>query len=139
MIAKKILIILPKTEIEKPIINDLIKYYDLTIKLIRAKITPEEEGYILIDVIGAEDDIKKGMTFLSTLNIEIQDANKGLQWHDDKCTQCGNCISHCPTNSLSMIDREIMKFNFDKETCIECLNCIRNCPHGAFSSIFEQK
>ncbi|MBU3914628.1 4Fe-4S binding protein [bacterium] len=139
MIVKRILIILPKTEIEKPIVNDLIKYYDLTIKIIRAKITPEEEGYILIDIIGAADDIERGMKFLDTLNIHIQDANKGLQWNEEKCTCCGNCLSHCPTASLTFVDRVIMKFNFNKETCIECLNCIKNCPYGAFSSIFEQK
>ena len=139
MKSKKVLIILPKTEIKKPIVNDLIKYYDLTIKIIRAKITPEEEGYILIDIIGAGDDIEKGLTFLGTLNIRIQDAERGLQWSEAHCTHCGNCLSHCPSGSLSMIDRVQMQFNFDKETCIECLNCIKNCPYGAFSSVFEQK
>jgi len=139
MKSKKVLIILPKTEIEKPIVNDLIKYYDLTIKIIRAKITPEEEGYILINIIGAADDIERGITFLNTLNIQMQDAERGLQWHEDHCVHCGNCLSHCPTGSLSFIDRVTMQFNFNKETCIECLNCIQNCPHGAFSSIFEQK
>ena len=139
MISKKVLIVFPKTEFEKPIVNDLIKYYAVTIRIIRAKITPEEEGYMLIDIIGEEKHIDLAMTFLNTLDIHIQEANKGLQWESERCAHCGNCLSHCPTGALSIVDRVTMEVRFDKDLCIECLNCIKNCPHGACSSIFEQK
>ncbi len=136
MITKKVFLYFPKSETEKPIVYHLVKDYNLIINIFRAKITPEEEGYLLIDMTGSEEDIRRGLEFVGTFDVIINGKNKGLYHDSDKCTHCGNCLSHCPTKALHVEDRATRKVVFDESICIECLACIKNCPFGACISIF---
>jgi L-aspartate semialdehyde sulfurtransferase ferredoxin len=136
MITKRILLVFPKTEADKPLVNDLIRYYNLTINIIRARISHEEEGHLLIDILGSQKDIQKGLKFIRSLDITINETNKGLQWDRSSCVQCSNCVTHCPTDALYIKDRKTMEIDFNEDLCIECLSCIKNCPYGSCSSLF---
>jgi len=136
METKKLYLFFPKSETEKPIIYHLVKDYNLIINIFRAKITPEEEGYLVIDVTGKEEDIEKSIEFIKKSKVKVNETNKGLQRDVNKCTHCGNCLSHCPTKALHIKDFNLRKVEFDEVLCIECLACVKNCPFGACSSIF---
>lgn len=136
MITKKVLLYFPKCETEKPIVYRLVKDYNLMINIFRAKVTPEEEGFLLLDITGSEEDYQKCIDFLKTFDVEINETLKGVHWDAEKCTQCSNCIPHCPTNALYISDRPRMSITFDSDKCIECLSCIRNCPFNACISLF---
>ncbi|MFC1815287.1 NIL domain-containing protein [Thermodesulfobacteriota bacterium] len=136
MITKKLLLYFPECETEKPIVYRLVKDYNLMINIFRAKVTPDEEGYLVLDVTGSEEDIEKGLDYVKTFDVEINETQRGVRWDQEKCTFCGNCIPHCPTTALHFKDRRSMEVNFDSSQCIECLNCIENCPFEACSSLF---
>lgn len=120
----------------QPIVNELVKTYDLQINIYRASITPNEEGYLAIDVTGTEENIIAGMAYIQTFNIEISKSGNSLVWNEDKCTGCGNCLSHCPTDALHIADEKSRQIKFNGEKCIACMSCIRNCPFGACTSLF---
>jgi len=126
----------PQCETEKPIVYHLVKDYNLIINIFRAKVTPDEEGYLVLDVTGEEQDIQRGLEFMRTFNVQIEKTTRGLNWNKELCTHCGNCIPHCPTHALHFIDSETKEIVFDTDVCIECLSCIKNCPFGACSSLF---
>ena len=136
MITKKWLLYFPKSETEKPIVYHLVKDYGLIINIFRAKVTPEEEGYLVLDVTGDREAIQEGMDFVKTFNVTINESARGLLWDEGKCTSCGNCLPHCPTDALHIEDPLTRKVLFNEEQCIECLSCIKNCPFGACTSIF---
>ena len=136
MITKKLMLYFPKSETEKPIVYHLVKDYNLVINIFRAKVTPEEYGYLVLDVTGTDEDIRRGMEFVKTLNVQVDESHKGVRWDEATCTNCGNCISHCPTAALHIPDRATMKIAYDSDLCVECLSCISNCPFWACSSIF---
>jgi len=136
MESKKICLFFPKSEKQKPIIYHLVKDYDLVINIFRAKITAEEEGYLVIDVKGTEENIAKAMEYMRKAKVILNETNRGLQRDKDKCVHCGNCLSHCPTKALHIANQKTRKVEFDESLCIECLACVRNCPFGACSSIF---
>lgn len=136
MTTKKLMLYFQTCETEKPIVYHLVKDYDLVINIFRAKVTPEEEGFLILDVTGDEENIERGIEFLKQFNVEVRDDQKGLFWDKNRCTSCGNCIPHCPTGALSYLDRNKMEVTFDAVKCIECLSCIPNCPYGACSSRF---
>ena len=46
-----------------------------------------------------------------------------------KCTHCGACIAHCPTQAL-YADKE-MKVHFVRSRCIACGLCVPTCPYDA--------
>lgn len=137
MISKKVLLYFPLSETEKPIVYHLVKDYDLTVNIYRAKVTPEEEGFLALDISGEEENYKKAEKFLASFNVTIQDAAKGLRWDKERCTSCGECLTHCPTQALHIKDRKTMKVEFDIGKCIECLSCVQNCPFGVCTSIFS--
>jgi ferredoxin len=136
MITKKLMLFFPKTATEKPIVYHLVKDHNLVINIFRAKVTPEESGYLVLDVTGEEEDIQRGMEFVKTFNVQIDESHKGVRWDEAKCTGCGNCVAHCPTAALHIPDRTTMKVVYDSDLCVECLACLTNCPFGACSSIF---
>jgi len=136
--TRKLLLYFQKSETEKPIVYQLVKDYDLTVNIYRAKVTPEEFGYLVLDVSGAEENIGQAIEFLKTFNVQISETDKGLTWDEEKCTGCGNCLTHCPTKALHVADDGSRRVKFDADLCIDCLSCIKNCPFDACSSIFEE-
>ena len=136
MSTKRLLLYFPKSETEKPIVYHLVKDYDLVINIFRAKVTPEEFGYLVLDVTGSEENIARGMDFVRTFNVQVDEAQKGVRWDRGRCTMCTNCIPHCPTKALHVADRATMEVAFSSELCVECLSCLENCPFGACSSLF---
>jgi len=136
MVTKKLFLRFAKCETEKPIVYHLVKDYHLIINIFRAKVTPEEEGYLVLDVTGEEDDIQRGIEFVKTFDVTVDPVNKGVRWDSERCTHCSNCTAHCPTDALHIIDRQTMRITFTEELCIECLACLRNCPFGVCTSAF---
>lgn len=44
-----------------------------------------------------------------------------------QCTQCGTCLSTCPTGAISLAS----EIEVDHNLCIFCCACIKNCPEDA--------
>jgi ferredoxin len=136
MITRKLNLYFPRSEAEKPIVYHLVKDYDLVINIFRAKVTPQEEGYLIIDVTGTEENINGALEYLKQFNVEINTQNKGFRWEETRCTSCGCCLTHCPTGALYIADEKTRRVAFDTEKCVECFSCIENCPFGACRSVF---
>ena len=73
-ITRKLMLFFPTCECEKPIIYHLVKDYDLVVNVFRAKVTPREEGYLVLDVSGAPTDIERALDFVKTFRVTVNDA-----------------------------------------------------------------
>jgi ferredoxin len=135
-LTKKYFLYFPKCETEKPIVYHLVKDHNLMVNIFRAKVTPEEEGYLVLDLTGTERDIERGLDFVRTFKVSVNEQSIGLRWDAAACTHCGNCLPHCPTKALDFKDRSTREVAFDAAKCIECLSCIANCPFSACASVF---
>ena len=135
-ITKKIYLYFPKSETEKPIVYRLVKDFNLIINIFRAKVTPEEEGYLSLDVTGEAEDIERAFAYLSTLELVIHAGNKGLHWDENRCIHCGACVVHCPTGALAVSNDETRAIQFSEDLCVECHACIGACPYGACTASF---
>jgi len=135
-LTKKLVLFFPRYNCEEPIIYRLVKDHNLIVNVYRARVTPEEEGHLVLDVTGAERDIDTAMEFLKTCNVVVNHSGKGVTWDEHRCTHCGQCVTHCPTDALHIADPASRRIMFDEEKCIECLACIRVCPFGACASAF---
>ncbi|WP_028584882.1 NIL domain-containing protein [Desulfogranum mediterraneum] len=136
MITKKVYLYFPKSETEKPIVCELIRNFDLTINIFRAKVTPEEEGYLSLEITGTEEHLEQAYEFLKGFDVVIHAGSKAVHWDSERCTHCGNCLTHCPTGALHLADQATRTVAFTEEKCIECLSCITNCPFGVCTSAF---
>lgn len=135
-ITKRVLLSFNGMIAEKPVVSELIRKYDLEINIYRARITPNEEGHMAIEITGDKDQIDEGLKFINSFNVDINQFENSLIWDESRCVSCGNCLSHCPTKALYISDEASRKVKFNGEKCIECMSCIRNCPFGACSSLF---
>ena len=135
-VTHKLMLYFPKCECEKPIIYHLVKDYNLIVNVYRARVTPEEEGYLVLDVTGTPADIDKGLAFVRTFNVTITHTGKGVTRDEERCTHCGQCVAHCPTKALHMPNEVTREVLYNEAECIECLACIRVCPFGACASAF---
>ena len=136
MMTRRILLMFPADVSEKPIITYLVRDYDLEVNIYRALVNKQEEGYMVLDISGEESKIEAGIKHLQELRIQVSQSRRGLQWNQEVCTSCGNCLTHCPTEALHIPDRSTMEVTFDDQRCIECLACIKNCPFGACTALF---
>lgn len=136
MVTKKVFLYFPKSETEKPIVYQLIKEYNLIVNIYRAKVTPEEEGYLSLEIKGTEEDMERAYAYLGEFEVEIHAGNIGVQWDGKRCAHCGNCLVHCPTGALHFVDTSSRTVGFNEDKCVECLACIPNCPFDACSSAF---
>lgn len=135
-VTKKLMFFFPKCECEKPIIYHLVKDHDLVVNVYRAKVTPEEEGYLVLDVTGTEEHIEKALEYIRGFNVTINTTGKGVTRDDQKCTHCGHCVPHCRPGALSIPNKATREVVYNEADCIECLACIRVCPFDACASAF---
>jgi len=136
MVTRKIFLYIPKSEIESPIIYQLVKEHNLVVNIYRAKVTPEEEGYLSLEITGTDEDMEHAYSYLGELEVKVHAGDIGLQWDAEQCAHCGNCIVHCPTGALHYVNKDNRTVGFNEEKCVECLACLPNCPFAACSSAF---
>ena len=53
----------------------------------------------------------------------------------DKCTRCGDCVSKCPGQAVSMVEGKPILSRPDN--CDYCTNCEEFCTSGAIRAPFE--
>lgn len=136
MASSKIVLTFPKDKIDKPIVYKLIKDFDLVFNILKASITPDQEGHMVLELSGEKSEVDKGIKYLKDEGVSIQPLSKEIRVDWDKCTQCSACVSICPTDALYIKDRKTMEVAFDPEKCIACELCIRPCPPRAIEVHF---
>lgn len=134
--SKRIVLKFPKEKIDQPIVYKLIRDHNLTFNILKASIKPDDEGLMVLELTGEDADIKKGLEYLKKQGVQTQPLSKDIVVNWDKCTQCGACVTMCPTAALYISDRKTMKVAFDPEKCIACELCVLPCPPRAIEVHF---
>jgi len=130
MISKKIVLKFPIKISGKPVVYKLTKDFDLVFNILRARITPKEEGELVIELTGYKEKYAEGIKYLKDLGVKIQPLSQDVTRDEERCTHCGACITICPSGALYM-EKESMKVIFDVDKCIACELCVKGCPPRA--------
>ena len=131
VISKNIMLHYPKEHTEKPIISNLIKRYDLTVNISRARIGQDEEGIMVIEVSGNKQNLDAGLNYLKEIGVTFKPVSMVVLRVDEKCTHCSACTVICPSDALTIEDRNTMMVSFIQDKCIACGLCIPACPYHA--------
>lgn len=130
MIKRKVVLSFPENIVTKPITYRLVKEFHLEFNILRAEITPDMEGKMLIELKGDKDKIDQAIKYLSDTGVSVQEATKDIIIDKNLCVDCGVCTSICITQALSL-DNKNSKLKFNKEKCILCELCLNCCPVSA--------
>jgi L-aspartate semialdehyde sulfurtransferase ferredoxin len=136
-IARKIVLRFPARLVESPIVYRLVRDYNLSFNILQAMVTPYQEGLLVLELNGASADYEAGIRYLTEAGIAVQSLQQNILRDDDKCTQCGSCITVCPVNAFTT-DKATLYVNFQDDRCIACGLCIKTCPPHAMRMSLEK-
>jgi ferredoxin len=134
-VSKRIVLRFPRRLVDRPIVSRLVKDYDLDFNILKASVTPDEEGLLVLELSGKQDDYDKGINYLTKAGVKIQSLSQDVTRNEERCTHCGACITVCPTNAFEL-DPVTRKVNFLNEKCLACGLCIKTCPPRAMELHF---
>jgi ferredoxin len=134
-VAKRIVLHFPKRIVDRSIVCRLAKDYDLDFNILKAQITPEEEGLLVLELSGAQGEYDKGIRYLTETGVRIQSLSQDVLRNEERCTHCGACITICPSDAFEL-DPKTRKVTFYNEKCVACGLCIKACPPRAMEVHF---
>lgn len=135
MVSKRIVLKFPHRLIEKPIICDLVRHYNLDFSILKAYVTPREEGLLVLELTGLDEDYKKGIEYLKKSGVTVQALSQDIIRNEQRCTDCGACVTICPAGAL-VLDNLTRKVHFYDNKCIACELCVKSCPVKAMEIHF---
>jgi len=132
-VYSKILILrFPQTEVQKPVVCQLARVYDLTFNILNAAVLPRKEGVMVLELSGNKKNFRDGVKYLKDQGVHVQNADQEIKRSKKRCTHCGACTAVCPTGAL-FVQRPEMTVEFDQQKCSICELCVPACPTRAMS------
>jgi len=125
--ARKVVLRFPHGLVDKPIIYRLVKDYDLQFNILKASVTPKEEGLMVLELSGKKKDYDEAVRFLTEAGVELQSLAQDVFRNEDRCTHCGACVTICPVGAF-VVDPLTRRIDFQHTKCIACGLCIKPCP-----------
>ena len=134
-VSRRIVLRFPKRLVDRPIVSRLVRDFNLDFNILKASVTPEEEGLLVLEVSGKQEDYDKGIAYLTKTGVRIQSLSQDVTRNEERCTHCGACITICPTGAFEL-EPSTRRVNFDNEKCLACGLCIKACPPRAMELHF---
>ena len=134
-VSKRIVLHFPKRMVDRPIVCRLVKDYDLEFNILKASVTPEKEGLMILELSGEQEEYDRGIRYLTKSGVEIQSLSQDVLRNEERCTHCGACVTICPTGAFEL-DPITRWVNFHDEKCLACGLCIKACPPRAMEVHF---
>jgi len=113
--------------VEQPVVYHLAKDYQLIPNIMKASVSPDKQGYLVLSLTGDPQDLERALAYLRELGLTVNLLTEHVTWDLVSCTQCGACTAVCPTGALAL-RRPEMTVSFDGDQCIVCQMCILACP-----------
>jgi ferredoxin len=134
MATERLLLQFNSKIVKKPIAYRIVKDFNLEFNILRAEITSDMEGKMLIEVKGPKEKIAGCKAYLLKEGVELKESSKGIFLDNEACINCGLCASLCIGKAL-FLSGETYKVIFDRDKCILCGLCLDCCPVNAIRSI----
>lgn len=134
-ISKRVVLHFPPRLVDQPIIYRLVKDYNLVLNILKASITPKEEGLLVLELSGAPENYETGIQYLTEAGVRIQSLGQDIIRNEARCTHCGACVAICPTGALAL-DPVTRRVNFYEDKCTACELCVLPCPPRAMEVHF---
>ncbi len=135
MEKKRIVLHFPKNLVDKPIVFRLVKDFNLEFNIMKAEVSPKEEGLLILELRGEDSSFQKGVDYLEKEGVSVQPLSHDVSMDKERCVSCGVCVPLCPTAAL-VKNPDTYEVDFIKERCIACGICIKACPYGAMKIEF---
>lgn len=134
-VSRRIVLRFPEKLVDRPIVAKLVRDYGLDFNILKASITPEEEGLLVLGLSGRRVDYEKGIKYLKMTGVTVQLLSQDVVRNEERCTHCGACVSICPADAF-VVDPKNKTVSFHNDKCVACGICIKACPPRAMDVHF---
>jgi ferredoxin len=134
-VSRRIVLHFPPLVTGQPVVCRLAKDYDLMFNILRASVSPGQEGLLVLELTGERADYNKGVQYLRDTGVEIQPLSQDVMRDETRCTHCGACLTICPADAFTR-DPATRQIAFDHNLCVLCGLCVKACPPRAMTIIF---
>ena len=126
-IKETIFLSFPPGVSNQPVVCNLAKLFDLTFNILKARISPKQEGHMTLEISGERKKCRQGLKYLQEQGVNITPIAQKISRDENSCVHCGLCTALCPTHALS-VDPATRLIVFDTEKCSACGLCTNVCP-----------
>ena len=134
-ISKKIVLRFPRRLVDRPIVSRLVRDFNLDFNIVKASVTPDEEGLLVMELTGEREDYDRGIRYLTEAGVQIQALSQDVIRNEERCTSCGACVTICPAGAFEL-EMDTHQVTFGNEKCLACELCIKACPPRAMELHF---
>lgn len=130
---KRVTLIFPRRTVQMPVTYRLAKDFNVAANIIRAQVTPNQTGTLVVELSGDIDQLDAAIEWMRSQDINVSSASAEIVIDSDLCVDCGLCTGVCPTEALTL-NPETFRLTFTRSRCIVCEQCIPTCPTQAIST-----
>jgi ferredoxin len=134
-VSRRIVLHFPPSVTGQPVVYRLVKEFDLRFNILKASVSPGEEGLLVMELSGDQMSYDKGIQYLTEIGVNIQSLSQDVVRDEARCTHCGACVNLCPTGAFSL-EPETRRVLFDHNKCVVCNLCLKACPPHAMRLYF---
>ena len=109
----------------------LVSKFDIMPSVLQARIDGSG-GKMTLSMRGEENRIDEAIEHLTSLGITINPMENFVKRDENRCIDCGSCISLCPTFAFEL-NRDTFDVTLDISKCVACGFCLSACPTHAIS------
>jgi len=127
----RVLLRFTKEIVEQPIISQVILEKKIPVNILSAHID-QRGGEILAEI--PETDAEKAVKAFREKGVTV-DVRKLIEVDDEKCIDCGACVSLCPVAAITFDEDNSVIFNDKKCLGVTCGLCVDACPVRAIGGV----
>ena len=116
-----------KEIVDRPITSQVILEQGAPVNILSAHMN-QQGGEILVDIESAHAN--KVIRAFREKGVTV-DVRKLVEKDDDKCVDCGACVSICPMDALTFDEGHTVILDEEKCNGITCGLCVDACPQRA--------
>ena len=134
-VAKRIVLRFPQRLVDRPIVSRLVRDFNLDFNILKASVTQDDEGLMVLELSGEQKDYDRGVSYLTKSGVKIQSLSQDVLRNEGRCTHCGACVTICPTRAFE-VEPATQQITFNGDKCVACGICIKACPPRAMEVHF---
>lgn len=134
-VSRRIVLRFPPLVTGQPVVYRLAKDFDLMFNILKASVSPGQDGLLMLELTGEKANYDKGMRYLKETGVIVQPLGQDVLRDEARCTHCGACVAVCPAGAFT-VNLESRKVDFDQDKCVLCGICVQACPPRAMTIVF---